>query len=255
MIKIEREYVSGSGTKYVRTLDAKSGSNSGSSGVDEKVRWKSENRRIRRGRYLSIEQWNHIEEQVEEAYAMEYDVDFTSIFDIYPKDHKGPEGIIFYETYYRGDEQFGHSSNIIHIGAVGSYVPQLHNSKAKETTYNSTKTTSFKFYADKAAKAKEDAAAQQNPDQADIPATPEESPELSAAAMAQAEAEAAMKARIEAATKAKAEEKAAKAASASLGKAQKATRVDSAPQKKSSKDTQGLEYTAAAHHDLNITIQ
>ncbi len=251
MIKIEREYVSNSGTKYIRVLDAKS--NSASIGVDEKVRWKSENRRIRRGRYLSMEQWNHIEEQVEEAYAMEYDVDFTSIFDIYPKDYKGNDGVIFYETYYKGDEQFGHSSNIIHIGAVGSYVPQPRKSKSKETAYNSTKTTSFKFYADKAAQAKAAAAAAAEEEQ--------EEPELSAAAMAQAEAEAAMRAKIEAETKAKAAEQATKAAQSSplpldhdKTKAKKGKRVDSS-QKKSSKETQSLEYSAAAHNELNITIQ
>jgi hypothetical protein len=157
MIKIEKEYVSSSGTKYVRTLDAKPDQTK--MDVNEKIRWKSENRRIRRGRYLSMEQWLDIEKQVEEAYAMEYDVDFTSIFDIYPKDYRGSDGVIFYETYYKGDEQFGHSSNVIHIGAIGSYVPDTTRKSLnqKEGNYTTTKTASFKFYADKAAQAKADA--------------------------------------------------------------------------------------------------
>jgi|GEM_PF-3392373 len=149
MIKIEKEYVSASGRHYIRTLDAES-----ENGVlKERTIWRCDARRIRNGRYLSMEQWLDIERQVRDAYANEYDVDFTSIFEIYPRDYMSLDGVLFYETYSKGDEQFGHTSNIVHIGPVGSYVPNAAPSTAHN--YNNTSTTSFKAYAAEAKAARE----------------------------------------------------------------------------------------------------
>lgn len=159
MIKIQKEYVSGSGSKYIRTLDASL--KQGSVGDNEKVTWKCEGRKIRHARYLSMEQWDDIERQVREAYAQEYDVDFTSVFEIYRKDYSGTDGILFYETYFKGDEQFGHSSNIQHIGPVGSYVPPPQVNHPSQN-YTTTKTTSFSFYA-KEARAQAAASANEAP--------------------------------------------------------------------------------------------
>jgi len=151
MIKIEKEFVSISGRHYIRTLDAVSENGK----LKERTIWRCDSRRIRNGRYLSGEQWEDIERQVREAYAEECDVDFTSIFEIYPRDYTGHDGILFYETYSKGDDQFGHSSNIQHIGPVGSYVPKPTTSSA--LNYNATVTTSFSKYAMEAKAARAEA--------------------------------------------------------------------------------------------------
>lgn len=139
MIKIEKEYVSSSGSRYIRSLEADAKS--------ENIKWQSHSRRIKRARYLSYEQWVDIERQVREAYAEEYDVDFSSIFEIYPRDHRKAKGILFFETFKRGDDQFGHSSNIQYIGDPGTFDPSAAQSISG---YESTNTASFSFYAEQA---------------------------------------------------------------------------------------------------------
>lgn len=141
MIKIEKEFVSNSGSRYLRSLEADAKS--------ERVNWRCEFRRIKRARYLSQEQWVDIERQVREAYAEECDVDFTSIFEIYPRDFRETEGVLFFETFQKGDDQFGHSSNIQHIGDPGSFVPAAAPSLS-ERGYQCTNTASFSLYANQA---------------------------------------------------------------------------------------------------------